>query len=290
MPNKDHLFQLSVNCERNYPEYWAVKSSTNVGMGGYQQIIGNPDLKPSSSWNSQFVYMLKNKYILAAWFNYTDEYFIQTEYLHPERLNTIYKWLNFDFHYTAGIQVSIPFKAGKWLDTKPTLTGLYQHEKDPDFYDIPFDRGRFGVQARMNNNITISRKPNLLMNIVGNYHSGGIQGIMDIPQGGGLDMSLTWKFNKERASLKVGCSKLREFHHISIMAIRSLRTGILHTEVIMSHSHTALELIRRNRERMSIRAGSDKTSTVREFHADTARKSEGEISSCRQGFRYREFL
>ena len=215
MPNKDHLFQLSVSGVKNYPEYWAVKSSTNVGMGGYQQIIGNPDLKPSSSWDGQFVYMLKNKYLLAAWFNYTDDYFVQTEYLHPERLNNIYKWLNFDFHYTAGMQLSIPFKVGKWLDTKLTLTGLYQREKDSDFYDIPFDRGRFGVQARMNNNITISRKPYLLMNIAGNYHSGGIQGIMDIPQGGGLDMSLTWKFNKDRTSLKVGCYDIFETQGVS---------------------------------------------------------------------------
>ena len=38
---------------------------------------------------------------------------------------------------------------------------------------------------------------------------------MDIPQGSGLDMSLTWKFNKDRASLKVGCYDIFETQGVS---------------------------------------------------------------------------
>ena len=65
-PNKDNLFQLVVNGNRDYPEYWAVKSATNISSGGYSEIIGNPDLSPASSWFAQFIYLFKNKYMLAA--------------------------------------------------------------------------------------------------------------------------------------------------------------------------------------------------------------------------------
>ena len=78
--------------------------------------------------------------MLAAWFGHTDNYFIQTQYLDPNRLKSIFKWVNFDYQQTAGLQLAIPFKAGQWLDSRLTVTGQYQHEKDSDFYDMSFDR------------------------------------------------------------------------------------------------------------------------------------------------------
>ena len=143
--------------------------------------------------------------MLAAWFSHTRDYFVQTQYLAPDRLKSIFKFVNFDCQQHAGIQVNIPFKIGKWLDSRLTLTGLYQHEKDSDFYDISFDRHKVYAVVHLNNNITISRKPNLLLNVQGSYHSAAIQGIYDLPQGGNLDLHLTWRFNQDRASLTAGC-------------------------------------------------------------------------------------
>ena len=62
----------------------------------------------------------------------------------------------------------------------------------------------------------------------------------------GLQVSIPFKVGKSDIMTS---SKPRAFHHISIMAIRSSRTGIIHTEVITSLSHTVSELIRRKRER-----------------------------------------
>ena len=214
-PNKDNLFQLVVNGNRDYPEYWAVKSATNISSGGYSEIIGNPDLSPASSWFAQFIYLFRNKYMLAAWFGHTDNYFIQTQYLDPNRLKSIFKWVNFDYQQTAGLQLAIPFKAGQWLDSRLTVTGQYQHEKDSDFYDMSFDRHKVYLYVILNNSFTISRKPHLIMNVNGSYNTAAIQGLYDMPQSGNLDMSLTWRFLKEKANLTVGCYDVLETQGIS---------------------------------------------------------------------------
>ena len=214
-PNKDNLFQLYINGNRDYPEYWAVKSATTLSSGGYSEIIGNPDLSPASSWFAQFIYLFRNKYMLAAWFGHTDNYFIQTQYLDPNRLKSIFKWVNFDYQQTAGLQLAIPFKAGQWLDSRLTVTGQYQHEKDSDFYDMSFDRHKVYLYVILNNSFTISRKPHLIMNVNGSYNTAAIQGLYDMPQSGNLDMSLTWRFLKEKANLTVGCYDVLETQGIS---------------------------------------------------------------------------
>lgn len=214
-PNKDNLFQLYVNGNRDYPEYWAVKSATNISSGGYSEIIGNPDLSPASSWFAQFIYLFKNKYMLAAWFGHTDDYFVQTQYLDPNLLKSIFKWVNFDYQQTAGLQLAIPFKAGQWLDSRLTVTGQYQHEKDSDFYDMSFDRHKVYLYVILNNSFTISRKPHLIMNVNGSYNTAAIQGLYNLPQSGNLDMSLTWRFLKEKANLTVGCYDVLETQGIS---------------------------------------------------------------------------
>ena len=214
-PNKDNLFQLYINGNRDYPEYWAVKSATNISSGGYSEIIGNPDLSPASSWFAQFIYLFRNKYMLAAWFGHTDDYFVQTQYLDPNRLKSIFKWVNFDYQQTAGLQLAIPFKAGQWLDSRLTVTGQYQHEKDSDFYDMSFDRHKVYLYVILNNSFTISRKPHLIMNVNGSYNTAAIQGLYDLPQSGNLDMSLTWRFLKEKANLTVGCYDVLETQGIS---------------------------------------------------------------------------
>ena len=214
-PNKDNLFQFYVSGNRDYPEYWAVKSATNISSGGYSEIIGNPDLSPASSWFAQFIYLFKNKYMLAAWFGHTDDYFVQTQYLDPDRLKSIFKWVNFDYQQTAGLQLAIPFKAGQWLDSRLTVTGQYQHEKDSDFYDMSFDRHKVYLYVLLNNSFTISRKPYLIANVNGTYSTAAIQGIYDLPQSGNLDMSLTWRFLKEKANLTVGCYDVLETQGIS---------------------------------------------------------------------------
>lgn len=65
------------------------------------------------------------------------DYSTQTLYQSSERLVEIYKHLNFNYQQQAGVQASIPFDIKQWLNSRLTLIGVWHHEKDDDFWDIP---------------------------------------------------------------------------------------------------------------------------------------------------------
>ena len=47
LPAEGHVLQLSVGSDTGYPEYWAVQDFITYSNGGYDEIVGNPALKPS---------------------------------------------------------------------------------------------------------------------------------------------------------------------------------------------------------------------------------------------------
>ena len=47
LPAEGHVLQLSVGSDTGYPEYWAVQDFITYSNGGYDEIVGNPTLKPS---------------------------------------------------------------------------------------------------------------------------------------------------------------------------------------------------------------------------------------------------
>ena len=139
-PAQGHILQLGFNSDKEYPAYWTVQDAVSYLGGGYSEIQGNPLLKPTKDYQLSLQYILKSKYVFTAWFNHTKDYAVQTLYQSPRELLEIYRFLNFDFLQQAGLQASVPFKAGKWLDSRLTLIGTWTRQKDSDFYDLPFDR------------------------------------------------------------------------------------------------------------------------------------------------------
>ena len=210
MPSNEQVFQLGLSSDKNFPEYWAVKNFINYSNGGYNEIMGNPLLKPSSKYQLQLVYVLKSKYQFVAWFSNTDDYIIQTPYQRQDRLTVVYKCLNLDFSQQAGVQASIPFRAGRWLQTNLTFTGVWQRDKDDDFYDLPFDRHVIFGMANLQNVIIVSTKPDITLNINGNIRSNAIQATYDLPASGSLDLSLRWQFLAKHAMVRLFCNDIMQ--------------------------------------------------------------------------------
>jgi hypothetical protein len=210
IPNPNNTWMLSFTNDRTYPEYWAMNNFTVYGNGGYDEITGNPYLKPSSQYQSQIVYIVKNKYQFAAWFNYTDDYFVQTPYQRPDRLAVEFRSLNFNYQQQAGLQAAIPHKFSSWLDTRLTLTGVWMHEKCDDYYDIPFDRAIFYGVAQLKNAITLSTKHDITLNIDGMIRSKAKQAIFDLPGSGSLNLGVRWTFWKKQAIVHAFCNDLFE--------------------------------------------------------------------------------
>lgn len=214
-PAPEHILQLALSSDKEYPGYWAVQDAISYIGGGYSEIHGNPLLKPAQSYDFKMTYILKNKYIFSAWFNHTKDYSVQTLYQSSQRLVEIYKYLNFDYQQQSGIQASVPFRIKNWLNSRLTLIGIWHHEKDNDFWDIPFNRRQCYGIAQMNNTFTLSTKPDLKLTVTGFVHSKAIQGIYDLPTSGNVNAALRYGFAKGRAILNLYCNDIFETGQIS---------------------------------------------------------------------------
>lgn len=210
-----NIWVLSFSTDRTYPEYWAMNNFTVYSNGGYDEITGNPYLKPAKSYQTNIVWLLENRYHFVAGFNYVDDYFIQTPYQRPDRLATTFKYVNLNYQQQAFLQAVIPHKFGSWLDTRLTLTGVWMHEKCEDFYDIPFNRAMLYGMAQMSNVITLITKPDLSLTVDGMIRSKAHQAIYDLPGSGNLDLGLRWQFWKKQAVLHVFCNDLFETSSIN---------------------------------------------------------------------------
>lgn len=209
MPNSGHMLLLNVSSDKRFPDYWTLQNFTSFSNGGYNEVVGNPSLKPSSNYQTQLVYVLHNKYQFVAWFNYTDDYFTQTPYQRHDRLTVQYKFLNFDYSQQWGFRASVPQRFGNWLDSRLTVLGVWMKEKCSAFYDIPFNRDIAWVMASLRNNFTLV--PNhLYLNLDGMIRSKAHRAIYDLPSSGNVDLGLKYIFCKKRATLHVFCNDLFE--------------------------------------------------------------------------------
>lgn len=215
LPAEGHVLQLGVSSTTAYPEYWAVQDFITYSNGGYDEIVGNPALKPSHEYQASLTYVLKNKYVVTGWFSYTDDNFMQTLYQRGDELTETFRWVNLDFQQQAGLMAAVPLKLGGWYSGNLTATGVWMKHKDSDFYDIPFDRSRLLGVFSLRNDFHISNSPEITLSLNGQVQTKAIQGNYDLPAAGRVDAAVQLKFLKnKRATLKVYCYDMFETSHI----------------------------------------------------------------------------
>ena len=105
---------------------------------------------------------------------------------------------------------NIPFRIGKWLDSRLTLTGMHMRQRCAQFHDLSFDRTKWVAVASLENTFHLSSKPDLSLEINGSFQSKAIQGTFDIDPLGSVDAALKWTFAGDRASLSVRCGDIFE--------------------------------------------------------------------------------
>lgn len=215
LPAEGHVLQLGVSGSTSYPEYWAVQDFITYSNGGYDEIVGNPALKPSHEYQASLTYVLRNKYVVTGWFSYTDDHFMQTLYQRKDELTETFRWVNFDFQQQAGLMAAVPLKLGGWYSGNLTATGVWMRHKDSDFYDIPFDRSKLLGVFSLKNDFRISKNPEITLSLNGQVQTKAIQGDYDLPAAGRVDAAVQLKFLKnKRATLKVYCADMFETSHI----------------------------------------------------------------------------
>lgn len=197
----DHMFQFAVSSDKTYPPYWSLNPN-NYYIGYYSLVLGNPHLRPQRDYGVGLTYIYKQKYIIRSYLNYIPDYFTQLPYQSREKLQQEFIEQNFTYRQNIGLMGIVWFNIGRRISSRLVANAMYWREKDDEFFDISFDRKTIMTIFNMNNDITLSAKPDIKMNISGYVAPfGGIQGIYDLGASGNLSSSLMWTFDKDRARL-----------------------------------------------------------------------------------------
>ena len=85
-----------------------------------------------------------------------------------------------DYQQSFSATTIIPFKIGHWLDSHVTLQAEYRQAKCNKFFDLSFNHSKWIGLAMLQNNIILSTKPDIRMELTGLYLSPSIQGSYDL--------------------------------------------------------------------------------------------------------------
>lgn len=197
-----HIMQVSFSSDKVYPSYWEQHGGTSY-LNGYAEIHGNPYLRPYKNYSGQLNYIYKGKYILTAYYNRQKDYFIQLPYQSSERLVLLYQTLNLDYKQVVGLNLILPFKAGKVLDSRLTLNGFYDKVKASHFHDVSFKKENWVFYIQLDNTVNVSSKPNIKLEISSAYITENIQGPATLSSLWKVDAGLKWTFWKDMAELRL---------------------------------------------------------------------------------------
>ena len=226
-PSSSHILQLSFSSDKTYPDYWTLSGNVNY-MNGYQESIGNAYLRPYASYSGTLTYIFKNKYIFLMNYNYQPDYFMQMTYLDSKRLKAVYNFQNWDFVKTLTFTAIIPFKAGSWWDSQLTLNTQLKHDKASHYYDAPFDNKRWAGIGVWTNTFTLSKHPDIRMEVSAFGQAGAIQGSYELAPLGYVDTALQYTFADGKAMIQVKGSDI--FGGINRFRIKS-RNGNQHFDM-----------------------------------------------------------
>ena len=177
--NEKNMLNLSFSSEAVYPSYWSTMSSIYYASA-YSEIWGNPDLKPMSKYDINLMWQLNHKYTFTAFAMLEPDYFVQMAYQPTDRMAVIMKETNFDYSNYFGLQASMQFRVGQWLNGNIMGTALYRHDKSMNFFDLPIDRTRLSSILGGMAVVKFSQRHNIQFILNPFFQTKAIQGGYDI--------------------------------------------------------------------------------------------------------------
>ena len=200
--NDNHLLNLSFSSNSEFPSYWSTMSSVFYSST-YTEIHGNPDLKPFSYYNVNLMWQIKRRYTLMAFASLKPDYFVQLPYQTTERMAVIMKETNFDYSNSYGLQASVIFNAGKWLNGNVFAVGTYKHDKSSNFFDLPFNRKKLSVILGGTASVKLCNTQDLRLILNPFFQSKAIQGVYDISPIFRMNAKLQWTSHDEKWGLRI---------------------------------------------------------------------------------------
>ena len=205
--NDNHLLNLSFSSNSEFPSYWSTMSNVFYSST-YSEIHGNPDLKPFAYYNVNLMWQIKRRYTLMAFASLKPDYFVQLPYQTTERMAVIMKETNFDYSNSYGLQASVIFNAGKWLNGNVFAVGTYKHDKSSNFFDLPFNRKRFSVILGGTASVKLCNTQDLRLILNPFYQTKAIQGVYDISPIFRMNAKLQWSSHDGKWGLRLNGSNI----------------------------------------------------------------------------------
>lgn len=205
--NDNHLLNLSFSSNSEFPSYWSTMSNVFYSST-YSEIHGNPDLKPYSYYNVNLMWQIKRRYTLMAFASLKPDYFVQLPYQTTERMAVIMKETNFDYSNSYGLQASVIFNAGKWLNGNVFAVGTYKHDKSSNFFDLPFNRKKFSVILGGTASIKLCQTQDLRLILNPFFQSKVIQGVYDVSPIFRMNAKLQWTSHDGKWGLRLNGSNI----------------------------------------------------------------------------------
>ena len=205
--NDNHLLNLSFSSNSEFPSYWSTMSNVFYSST-YSEIHGNPDLKPFAYYNVNLMWQIKRRYTLMAFASLKPDYFVQLPYQTTERMAVIMKETNFDYSNSYGLQASVIFNAGKWLNGNVFAVGTYKHDKSSNFFDLPFNRKKFSVILGGTASVKLCNTQDLRLILNPFFQSKAIQGVYDISPIFSMDAKLQWSSHDGKWGVRLNGSNI----------------------------------------------------------------------------------
>ena len=205
--NDNHLLNLSFSSNSEFPSYWSTMSNVFYSST-YSEIHGNPDLKPFSYYNVNLMWQIKRRYTLMAFASLKPDYFVQLPYQTTERMAVIMKETNFDYSNSYGLQASVIFNAGKWLNGNVFAVGTYKHDKSSNFFDLPFNRKKLSAILGGTASVKLCNTQDLRLILNPFFQSKAIQGVYDISPVFRMNAKLQWSSHDGKWGLRLNGSNI----------------------------------------------------------------------------------
>lgn len=205
--NDNHLLNLSFSSNSEFPSYWSTMSNVFYSST-YSEIHGNPDLKPFSYYNVNLMWQIKRRYTLMAFASLKPDYFVQLPYQTTERMAVIMKETNFDYSNSYGLQASVIFNAGKWLNGNVFAVGTYKHDKSSNFFDLPFNRKKLSVILGGTASVKLCNTQDLRLILNPFFQSKAIQGVYDISPVFRMNAKLQWSSHDGKWGVRLNGSNI----------------------------------------------------------------------------------
>ena len=205
--NDNHLLNLSFSSNSEFPSYWSTMSNVFYSST-YSEIHGNPDLNPYAYYNVYLMWQIKRRYTLMAFASLRPDYFVQLPYQTTERMAVIMKETNFDYSNSYGLQASVIFNAGKWLNGNVFAVGTYKHDKSSNFFDLPFNRKKFSVILGGTASVKLCNTQDLRLILNPFYQTKAIQGVYDISPIFRMNAKLQWSSHDGKWGLRLNGSNI----------------------------------------------------------------------------------